>query len=149
MTQILKDFLTGAKNKDFATRNGTQMHAILRHVVVDENNGDFGDVDIIKIIKNKPELQPFFASNALTEVPIAGKINGVFISRRIDRLLINRDTKTIDFIDYKTDINKHEFIERYKKQLQEYTQLLCSAYPNYKINGCILWLNDWTLDKII
>lgn len=148
MTQTLRNFLTGANNKDFATSKGTQMHAVLQHVIVD-NSGDCGNEDIVKIIKNKPELKRFFVCGARTEVPIAGKVNGCFISRRIDRLLINHNIKTIDFIDYKTDINKDEFIEKYKKQLNEYAELLHSAYPEYKINGYVLWLHDWCLDKII
>ena len=148
MTQTLKKFLNGAKNKDFATKQGTQMHAILQHVIVDDS-GNCGNEDIVKIIKNKPELKRFFTRDAKTEVPIAGYINNVFISRRIDRLLINHDTKTIDFIDYKKDINKEEFIEKYKKQLNEYALLLESAYPDYKINSYILWLQDWELNKII
>ena len=148
MTQILKDFLTGATNKEFATKNGTKMHAILRHIVVDDVNGNIGNSDIVEIIKNKPELVPFFTSNARTEIPIAGIVNGVFVSRRIDRLLINHDNKTIDFIDYKTDVNKTEFIDKYKRQLNEYAQLLHDAYPGYKINGYILWTNDWLLECV-
>ena len=148
MTQTLKDFLTGAKNKEFATKKGTQMHTVLQHVIV-ENNYYHGDNNIIETIKKHPDLLPFFTSKAQTEVPIVGKVNNVFVSRRIDRLLINHDNKTIDFIDYKTDIKKTEFIEKYKHQLKEYAQLLHSAYPDYKINGYILWLNDWTLDRLI
>jgi ATP-dependent exoDNAse (exonuclease V) beta subunit len=148
MTQNLKTFLTGAKSKDFATQKGLQMHAALQRVVVDDS-GEFGDQELIDIIKNRPELKPFFVGLARTEVPIAGIVNGVFLSRRIDRLLINNNTKTIDFVDYKTDINKDEFVEKYKKQLKEYAVLLQSAYPGFKINGYILWIHDWTLDKII
>lgn len=148
MTQNLKDFLIGAKNKEFATTNGTKMHAVLQHVIIDDDIC-CGDNDIIKTIKNKTELLPFFTKNAQTEVSIAGIINGIFISRRIDRLLINHNAKTIDFIDYKTDISKNEFIEKYKRQLTEYAQLLKSAYPEHKINGYILWLHDWKLQKII
>ena len=149
MTQKLKDILTGANNKDFATKNGTQMHTILRHVVVDDIKGNCGANDIVEIIEKRPDLRPFFASGVQTEVSIAGFVNGVFISRRIDRLLINHDKKTIDFIDYKTDINKTEFIDKYKKQLSEYCVLLRSAYPKYQIKGYILWLNDWVLDQVI
>jgi ATP-dependent exoDNAse (exonuclease V) beta subunit len=94
-------------------------------------------------------LLPFFTSNAKTEVPIAGVLRGVFVSRRIDRLLVNNDNKTIDFIDYKTDTDKNAFIEQYRHQLKEYAELLHSAYPDYKINGYILWLNDWSINKII
>ena len=116
MIQNLNNFLTGAKNKEFATKNGTKMHVLLQCIVIDDTN-EYGDKDLIKIIKQKPELKPFFVSFARTEVPIAGQINGIFTSRRIDRLLINHSMKTIDFIDYKTDINKSEFVEKYKKQL--------------------------------
>jgi len=148
MTQNLTDFLNGAKNKEFATRTGTNMHALLQRVVVDDMRV-IGDKNITDIIVNRPDLKPFFCTNAKTEVPIAANINGRFISRRIDRLLINHTTKTIDFIDYKTDTNKNAFLGQYKTQLKEYATLLHSAYPNYKITGYILWLQDWTLDKII
>ena len=147
MTQTLHDFLTGAKNKEFATKNGIQMHADLQHVIVD-NAGNFGDIELIKIIQNRLDLKPFFVKDAKTEVPIAGVVNGCFISRRIDRLLINETTKTIDFIDYKTDTDKTLFVEKYKKQLNEYHELLKSAYPNYEINGYILWTHDWVLEQI-
>ena len=147
MTQTLHDFLTGAKNKEFATKTGTQMHANLQHVVID-SSGNIGDIELIKIIQNHPNLKPFFVKDAKTEVPIAGLVNGHFISRRIDRLLINKTTKNIDFIDYKTDTDKTLFVEKYKKQLNEYHELLKSAYPDYKINGYILWTNDWVLQQI-
>lgn len=149
MTQTLENILIGAKNKEYATQTGTQKHAIMRHVVVDEKSGNHGASDIVAIIQNRPDLKTFFAANAQTEVPIAGYINNHFISRRIDRLLINHENKTIDFIDYKTDTDKTTFVDQYKYQLNEYVQLLKSAYPDYKITGYILWLNDWSLDKII
>ena len=113
MTRTLHDFLTGAKNKEFATKQGTQMHAILQHVIVDDS-GKCGNEDIVKIIKNKPELKRFFTRDAKTEVPIAGKINGYFLSRRIDRLLINHDTKTIDFIDTKQILTKKNLLKNIK-----------------------------------
>ena len=148
MTQKLTEFLNGAKNKQFATNTGTQMHALLQRVIIDADI-ESGDADIIDNIKKHPGLLCFFGKNAQTEVPIAGNVYGRFVSRRIDRLLINHNTKAIDFIDYKTDTDKNEFIEQYKHQLKEYAELLHSAYPGFKINGYILWLHDWVLDKII
>ena len=148
MTQKLTEFLTSAKNKEFATNTGTHMHALLQRVVID-TDCEKGDTDIITTIKNCPDLLPFFVKSAQTEAPIAGNIRGHFVSRRIDRLLINHNTKTIDFIDYKTDTDKNTYIEQYKYQLKEYAELLHSAYPGYKINGYILWLHDWSLNKII
>ena len=67
MTQILRNFLTGANNKEFATKTGAQMHAVLQHVIVDES-GDYGDKDIIEIIKEKPELKCFFVCEPLRRV---------------------------------------------------------------------------------
>lgn len=148
MKQNLINFLNGAKNKEFATRTGTNMHTLLQRVSIDDTHV-IGDKSITDTIVNRPDLKPFFGANAKTEVPIAANINGKFISRRIDRMLINHTNKTIDFIDYKTDTNKSAFFGQYKAQLKEYAQLLYSAYPDYKITGYILWLQDWSLDKII
>lgn len=148
MTRKLTEFLTGAKNKEFATNAGTHMHALLQRVVIDADI-ESGDADIINNIKKHTDLLHFFGKNTQTEVPIAGNIYGRFVSRRMDRLLINHNHKTIDFVDYKTDADKNVFIEQYKYQLKEYAELLRSAYPGYTINGYILWLHDWTLDKII
>ena len=148
MTQNLTDFLKGFEQKQYATQSGTDMHAKMQHIIVDDDLC-VGDTDIIKTIQNRPDLHPFFVKSAQTEVAVAGNIHGHFISRRIDRLLINHDTKTIDFIDYKTDADKNVFIDKYKLQLKEYTDLLKSAYPDHKINGYILWLHDWELNKII
>lgn len=147
MIQNLKDFLTGANNKEFAIKCGTKMHTALQGVVIDKS-GNRGDAELIETIINHPDLIPFFGANAKTEVPIAGPVNGHFISRRLDRLIINHDTKTVDFIDYKTDVDKTTFIEKYKRQLNEYRELLQSAYPEYKINGYILWTCDWCLENI-
>ena len=149
MTQNLTDFLAIATNKKYATQNGTRIHAKLKNVVIDSNRGNSGDADIINQILHNPNLIRYFSPDAQTEVPIAGIINGVFISRRIDRLLINKSTKTLEFIDYKSDIDKTVFIDQYKRQLNEYAQLLKSAYPDYTISGGILWIQDWQFIHII
>jgi ATP-dependent exoDNAse (exonuclease V) beta subunit len=148
MTQSLDNFLKEAKNKEFATSTGTQSHAILQHIVIDSEH-ESGDSNMIQIIKRRPDLKPFFVRAAQNEAPIAGKIHGHFVSRRIDKLLINKTNKVIDFVDYKTDTTKSAHIDKYKNQIQEYAELLRSAYPEYQINGYILWLHDWSLDKII
>ena len=149
MAQNLNNFLKESDTKKYATQKGTRIHALLKNIVIDSINGDFGNQDIILKIKKHPELCKYFSATSKTEVPIAGYINGVFLSRRIDRLLIDDATKTVYFIDYKTDTNKTIFFDKYKKQLSEYAQLLQSAYGNYKIVGYILWLNDWILEQII
>ncbi len=149
MTQKLKNFLNQKFNEQLATSKGTVAHLKMENIVIDDVVGESGDKDIIKKIKTKPELLPYFVASAQREVPIAGFIDGEFVSKRIDRLLINHETKNIVFIDYKTDTDKTQFIDEYKKQLKGYEILLRSAYPEYAISGYILWLQDWTLDKII
>lgn len=108
-----------------------------------------GDAEIRTKIAQHPELTHFFATNSKPEVPIAGHINGKFISRRIDRLIIDDTNKTIDILDYKTDTNKTAFIDKYTAQINEYATLLRDIYPNYTIRGYILWLHDFELTKII
>ena len=149
MTQNLNNFLIEQDNKKYATQNGRRVHAVLRNIIIDNIRGNSGNSDIVKMIQKQPDLHKFFSCTAKTEVPIAGIVNGVFISRRIDRLLIDDVAKMIEFIDYKTDINKNEFIDKYTKQLNEYAQLLRSGYPGYKIVGFILWVQDWQLQQII
>ena len=119
MTQKLSDFLAQQESKKYSTQTGTSMHTIMQNIVVDDVVGDRGDAEIIKKIRSLPEIKKYFCATAQTEVPIAGILKGYFASRRIDRLLLNHDTKTIDFIDYKTDINKDVFIDKYKLQLKE------------------------------
>lgn len=149
MKQNLNDFLQTERAKSYAIASGTDMHAKMQHVIIDEKKGNHGDSDIIEKIQKRPDLTLFFGVNAKTEVPIAGKINGVFVSRRIDRLILDEITKTIQFIDYKTDINKTEFVEKYIRQIKEYAELLHSAYPDYKISGFILWLHNWDLVRVV
>ena len=149
MTQSLSSFLQDAERKRYATQQGTEIHTLLQKVVLDDMSGNQGDSNIVYEIQQHPELKPYFTSVAKTEVPIAGIINGVFISRRIDRLVIDDTTKTITFLDYKTDTDMNVFRDKYKKQLTEYAQLLRSAYPKYKITGFILWTQNWQLEQMI
>jgi len=147
MTQNLNKFLSSQFNKKYATANGTSIHLLLKNTIIDKDF-ESGDKKIICQIKNHTNLIKYFSRTAKTEVPIAGLVHGTFVSRRIDRMLIDDTNKTIEFIDYKTDTNKSIFIEKYIKQLNEYAQILYSAYSNYKINGYILWIQDWQLQPI-
>lgn len=149
MTQSLNNFLQNAEHKKYATKHGTNMHALLQQIVIDDIAGVRGDPEIVSVIQERPELRCYFCASARTEVPIAGIINGIFISRRIDRLLINKQDKTIVFLDYKTDMDSEVFQDKYKKQLTEYARLLHSAYPEYNISGFILWTQNWCLEKMI
>lgn len=143
LNNIISDFT----QIQHATSAGINMHSKLRQIIID-NNTHVGDKQIIQKILSTPSLPDFFGPTSKTEVPIAGTIHNRFISRRIDRLNINHDTKTISILDYKTDINRHQFYNDYINQINEYATLLHNIYPNYRILGYILWTHDFSLENI-
>lgn len=147
MSNKLKDILFQIDQREFATKTGYEKHLKMQKIVI-ENDVLQGDANICAEIASRPELLKFFGSNSKTEVPIAGYINDHFISRRIDRLVIDDKEHNVYVMDYKTDIDKTAFREKYNKQLNEYAALLKSIYPECKVFCYILWLNDFTLEKI-
>ncbi len=146
MTTRLHELLNELERTAHATDTGRRMHAKLQNVVI----GDVcrGDADLVAKIRCRPELAEFFDAAAKTEVPLAGIVNGRFISRRIDRLCINHTAKTLRILDYKTDVNRDAMHDKYIRQLGEYIQLLRKIYPDYSIGAYILWTHDWCLEKI-
>ena len=148
MNSKLHDFITTQEAQGFATNAGLSMHAKLQFVKLGAK--PTGDPDLIgQIEKNGDKLKSFFTENSKAEVPIAGTINGRFISRRIDRLVVDDTTKTVRVLDYKTDTDTDKFRPKYVAQLKEYIELLKQIYPGYRISGHILWLHNWTLEHII
>ncbi len=143
----INDILKDKKSMSFATSVGTKMHKELQRIIIDDDVVR-GNPELIEKIKSNFGFIHWFSKSAKVEAPIAGFINGKFISRRIDRMIINHDNKEIIFIDYKTDINHTEFINKYNKQMAEYANLLKQIHPDYIISGYILWLSDFTADLI-
>ena len=139
---ILSDF----ESKKHATDIGTETHRRLRRVTLCPTSQQ-GNPELIKKILQTPNLPAFFSPESRTEVPIAGTINNTFISRRIDRLLINHTEKTIQILDYKTDITPELNRNSHYAQIHEYKQLLHLLYPDYAISGYILWTHDFLLEK--
>ena len=132
----------------FATDAGTVMHKKLEQIFF-LPSGATGDQDLCDKLSKNPELMEFMGALSKTEVPIAGIINGHFVSRRIDRLYVSDDTKRIVVIDYKTDTDKNVFYDQYVAQLTEYRDLLKQAFPGYNISCKILWTCDFTLENVI
>lgn len=149
MTNKLANLVEDKLHQDFATSAGVSMHSRMQHVFFDVDGNSSGDKDITAKIGKNPELVEYMGKKSRTEVPIAGYINGRFISRRIDRLYINNDKKQIVVLDYKTDIDKGRFHDKYLEQLREYNVLLVNAYPDFKVTCKILWLNDFTLETVV
>ena len=145
--KTLHDILKQAESMRFATDCGTDMHRKLQRVIV---SSDFtaGDSGLVQRIITRPDLIPFFCDAAQTEVPIAGTANGRFISRRVDRLVVNKQNKTVLVLDYKTDRDSSVCRDKYVAQIKEYIDLLRAVYPEYVISGYILWTYDFSLEKI-
>lgn len=147
MSNDIKSILANNDNIKFATDVGTRMHARLGRVVIDMNKTS-GDVELIEKINSVHGLPHMFSAQSKVEVPIAGIVANRFVSRRIDRLLVDEDRRIVYVLDYKTDTTRDMFRDEYVAQLREYATLLGQIYPGYKINRYILWTHDWILESV-
>jgi len=147
MSDSLYDLLAAHRVAEYATAAGTRMHERLRGVVIDGKQSR-GDTELVKLISARPDLSEYFSPQSRTEIPIAGTINGKFISRRIDRMLVDDTKKLIKILDYKTDVERTVRRSKYAAQLREYCDLLHKIYPDYKVSAAILWTHDWTLESL-
>lgn len=145
MTSSLEKILSEQESQSYATKVGLQEHIKMRNICTETNQGDEG---IINKIKQNAVLERFFHKDAKTEVPIAGYIDGKFVSRRIDRLYVSEELKTVFILDYKSDTDKKAFYDKYVYQINEYKKLLKEAFKGYSVQGFILWLNDFELQEI-
>ncbi len=148
MTNKLSAILNERQRQQIAMDSGTNMHARLGKVFCDVSGIWYGDADLVSRLSVVPELTELMGPLSKTEVPIAGKINGRFISRRVDRLYVNRDTKTVVVLDYKTDTNKKTYYQKYAEQLNEYRKLLKQIFRSFDIRCKILWTDDFTLENL-
>lgn len=146
MSNKLRLILSESEHKKHATQNGRAAHKKMQFLTAEsiENTDD----DFLKKLFANKELNKFFTADSKVEVPIAGYINGRFVSRRIDRLSVDDTNKVVYVLDYKTDTDKTAFHDEYVKQIKEYKKLLRDIKPDYKIYGFILWLNDFSLEEI-
>ncbi|MBO7508934.1 MAG: hypothetical protein J6T57_01505 [Alphaproteobacteria bacterium] len=149
MTNKLQRLIQSQSNQNYAVANGRDIHKKLQNLFFDAHNAPNCNVEIAEKIAHIPELVKLMGPKSKTEVPIAGFVHGKFISRRIDRLYIDDDTKTIVVLDYKTDTDKKLFYKKYSEQLNEYYELLKQIYSDFTIKCKILWLCDFTLENII
>lgn len=93
-------------------------------------------------ILESSDFAPLFGPGSRAEVPLAGKLkDGRVINARIDRLLITPDR--IWIIDYKTNRpppqDKKDIPEAYRRQLQDYADLIRLIYPERQLTAALLW----------
>lgn len=143
----LHNIISEQEHTAHATNAGKKMHALLGRIKISSNSAT-GAPELINKIQNQPDLSELFSDKSQIEVPIAGTVKGRFISRRIDRLLIDHNNKTIKILDYKTDLNPEVYKQKYIAQLSEYAVLLRTLYPTYKISTYILWTHNFLLENI-
>ncbi|MDR0967795.1 MAG: hypothetical protein LBL75_03150 [Rickettsiales bacterium] len=136
----LTEFLQKKESEKFAMNTGKKIHHELQFLQLTD------DTKVAKKIRDNEFLSQFWEPGSRAEVPISGFVNGHFYSKRIDRMVVL--DKDILFFDYKTDTTRIRR-EDYKKTIEIYAKLLKSAYPDYNIQGYILWLHDWGLENII
>lgn len=148
MTNDICEIMAKRDSVKHATDTGTRVHDALRHVVIDGAHV-YGDAQIANEIAERPEVAAFFCPESRCEVPVAATISNKFISRRIDRMIIDDATKTVKILDYKTDVERTVRRDKYVNQLHEYAAILRRIYPEYNIVGYILWTHGWVLEKII
>ena len=146
MTDTICDLLARESRTAFATAGGTDMHLRLQRISLDSPR--VGDMELCERILACDGLARFFRAPARAELPVAGIINGRLVSRRMDRVIIDDAAKTVDILDYKTDIDRALRRDKYLAQVGEYVALMRRIYPDYVVAGYILWLHDWTLEKI-
>lgn len=147
MTNSIYESVKKQDAEKYATYNGRATHAKLQFVRIAPSSE--GDAELIeKIMASGPELQTFFGEKSKSEVPVAGIIDGHFVSRRIDRLVVDDVKKTVYILDYKTDIDTEKFRPKYIAQLREYKSLMSQIYPGYKTLCYILWLHNWRLERL-
>lgn len=145
MTSKIENILLEQEKTKYATETGLYQHMKMKSICTETNDGDS---ELQERIKKNPILERFFNKDARTEVPIAGYINEKFVSRRIDRMYVLENEKTVFILDYKTDVDKNLFYDKYIHQINEYKTLITDAFKGYKVKAFILWLNDFDLQQV-
>lgn len=148
MTNKLQQIVNSQEQQQCAMRAGVAVHQRLGRVCFYPDGSATGNADIVSKLRLNPELVEIMGILSKPEVPIAGFVKGKFISRRIDRLYVNTDTKTVIILDYKTDKDKEQYYTKYTEQLKEYREILKMIYRHFCIQCKILWINDFTLENI-
>jgi ATP-dependent helicase/nuclease subunit A len=98
-------------------------------------------LDRVLTVMEHPDFAPVFAPGSRAEVEIAGRINGLPVAGRIDRLAVSADRVLI--VDYKTNRpapeNLADVPEGYVTQLALYRLVLSRLYPGRRIAAALLW----------
>ena len=146
MSNTICDLLDKEDRAAFATGAGTDMHLRLQRMSLDSDA--LADAGLRERILSCDGLARFFRAPARAEMPVAGIVNGRLLSRRMDRVIIDDTARRVEILDYKTDVDRTLRHDKYIAQVGEYVALMRRIYPEYSVTAYILWLHDWTLERV-
>lgn len=149
------------EDEDTAMRRGTQIHLLLEHLpgidpalwdrTARHILGEVEDLDFAlseaRAVLNSPGLEPIFASDTLSEVPLSMDLGPKRLRGVIDRLIIAPDHVLV--VDFKTNAHVPERVEEVPegvlRQMGAYALALGHIYPDHRIDTAILWTRTRTL----
>ncbi len=103
-------------------------------------------------VLDHPDCQHLFGPEGLSEVPVAGVVEGVVISGTVDRLIIGPGT--VDIVDFKTGrrvpSGPDAVPDSYKRQMAAYAAVLRGVFTGHEVRSALLyssgpkliWLTD-------
>lgn len=95
----------------------------------------------IKLLLSNKGYIGLMSGVSRSEVPVAGYVDGKFITGKIDLIIFKTDE--IIIADYKTNRdakeNKNILVEKYTNQMELYKKLLKLMYPDKNIKTCLIF----------
>lgn len=88
-----------------------------------------------------PEHRELFGPGSRAEVPVAGVVDGIAISGRIDRLVV--EPGRVRILDFKTNRppprRPEDVAVAYRRQMAAYRKLISAIYQDHTVECAILW----------
>jgi len=108
---------------------------------------DRGRETVLAFLKN-PRFSEYFrpaeGRQVILEMPLVNKKGELF---RADRVIIDQNLITV--IDFKTgEAEKDDFRPLYRQQIKNYLDILREIYPNKKIRGVIIYLDEKSGERV-
>lgn len=96
--------------------------------------------EVLRVLHD-PAFAPVFATHALVEAPLAGRVGNRLVAGQVDRLLITEDAVLV--VDYKTNrpppAQAAEVDTAYLDQMALYRALLQQIFPGRTVAAALLW----------
>jgi ATP-dependent exoDNAse (exonuclease V) beta subunit len=97
----------------------------------------------VKKLIEKDEIKPFFYIPEGKVYQEKEVVDFYGNTRRIDRLIIKE--KEVWVVDYKSSGG---YEEEYRQQIHEYVKIIQRIYPNFKVRGFIIYLDELNIEEI-